>query len=245
MTKEHPLRSESPSVPSQGAVSQEDKPQTERSDSSSNNRFAKLWQLFQQRRFLNILTIGIVVIVVGWVAFREYRAAKNQECIEQMRFAETYFRQDSFEKAIKGTLGAPGFEQLVEEYGWTEAGNLCRLYLGLCYLKLNNPQAAAEVLSKYDPPDSYLGGAAYGALAGAYAELKDFTKAAYYYEKAAKIHRNSQTSPTYLLQAALSYELAKDNAKAAQIYEQILSEYPLANEANTAQKHLERVRLLK
>lgn len=182
-------------------------------------------------------------MVVGWVAFREYRASKNEECIEQMRFAESYFRQDSFEKAIKGTLGAPGFEQLVEEYGWTPAGNLCRLYLGLCYLKLNKPQEAVEILSDYDPPESYLGGVAYAALAGAYGELKDFSRAAKYYEKAAEIHNNSQTSPTFLLQAALSYELAKENIKAEKLYEQILKDYPNASEANTAQKHLERVRL--
>lgn len=203
----------------------------------------KLWRLFQQRRTVNIITITIVVIVVGWVAFREYRASKNEECIEQMRFAESYFRQDSFEKAIKGTLGAPGFEQLVEEYGWTEAGNLCKLYLGLCYLKTNKPQAAAEVLSSYDAPNSYLGGAAYAALAGAYAELKDFSRAARYYEKAAAIHNNSQTSPIFLLQAALAYELAKDLRSAEKLYQRILDDYPTASEANAAQKHLERVRL--
>lgn len=203
----------------------------------------KLWKLFQQRRTVNILTIAVVVIVVGWVAFREYRASKNAECIEQMRFAESYFRQDSFEKAIKGTLGAPGFEQLVEEYGWTEAGNLCKLYLGLCYLKLNKPQAAVEALSSYDAPDSYLGGAAYAALAGAYAELKDFSRAARYYEKAAQIHNNTQTSPVFLLQAALAYELAKDMRSAEKLYQRILDEYPTASEANAAQKHLERVRL--
>ncbi|MCS6895088.1 MAG: tetratricopeptide repeat protein [Bacteroidia bacterium] len=205
----------------------------------------KLWNLLQQRRVVNFITIGIVIIVVGWVAFREYRTSKNEECVELMRFAEAYFRQDSFEKAIKGTLGAPGFEQLVEEYGWTQAGNLCRLYLGLCYLKLNKPREAVEVLSAYDAPDSYLGGAAYAALAGAYGELKDFSKSAKYYEKAADIHNNSQTSPVFLLQAALSYELAKENDKAAKLYERILKEYPTAGESNTAQKHLERVRLLR
>ncbi|MCX8112334.1 MAG: tetratricopeptide repeat protein [Bacteroidia bacterium] len=204
----------------------------------------KLWRFLQQRRVANVIAVAMVVIGVGWIAFREYRNSKNAECVEQMRFAETYFRQDSFEKAIKGTLGAPGFEQLVEEYGWTKAGQLCRLYLGLCYLKLNNPQAAAEVLSDYDVPDSYLGGTVYAALAGAYAELKEFTRAARYYEKAAELHNNAQTSPTYLIQAALSYELAKENNKAMKLYERILTEYPLSNEANTAQKHLERVRLL-
>lgn len=203
----------------------------------------KLWRLFQQRRTVNIITIAIVVIVVGWVAFREYRASKNEECIEQMRFAESYFRQDSFEKAIKGTLGAPGFEQLVEEYGWTEAGNLCRLYLGLSYLKLGDFQAAADALSDYDAPDSYLGGAAYAALAGAYAELKDFSRAGRYYEKAAVVHNNSQTSPVFLLQAGLAYELAQDRQKAGKVYQRILDEYPGASEANAAQKHLERVRL--
>ncbi|MCS7297860.1 MAG: tetratricopeptide repeat protein [Bacteroidia bacterium] len=208
----------------------------------SEGVWATLWKRLQERRWTSILTIGLVVIVVGWVAFREYRNAKNEECIELMRFAEAYFRQDSFEKAIKGTIGAPGFEQLVEEYGWTPAGNLCRLYLGLCYLKTRQVGPAIEVLSAYEPPDSYLGGAAYAALAGAYAENKEFEKAARYYEKAASIHRNSQTSPPYLIQGALAYELAKKPQKAEKLYKRLLEEYPLSNEANTAQKHLERLR---
>lgn len=224
------------------AEEQVPKPEVEAS-SPMPKYWQRLWDLFRQRRVLNLLTIGVVLIVVGWVAFREYRATKNAECIEQMRFAETYFRQDSFEKAIKGTLGALGFEQLVEEYGWTEAGNLCRLYLGLCYLKIGQYQAAVDVLRDYDAPDSYLGGVAYAALAGAYAELKDFAQAAKYYERAAQIHRNSQTSPPFLLQAALSYELAKEPARAERLYQRILTDYPTSNEANAAQKHLERIRL--
>jgi len=92
-----------------------------------------------------------------------------------------------------------------------------------------------------DIPETYLGGAAYGALAAAYAETKNFAKAAKTYEKAAEIHDNSQTSPMYLLYAGLSYELAGEYRNAARVYRGLLARYPLAGEAPTAQKHLARV----
>jgi tetratricopeptide (TPR) repeat protein len=206
-----------------------------------STQWTLLWKKLTQGRLPTYLTLGVAVIVVGWLAYRQYLASQNEECLREMRFAESYFRQDSFEKALKGTATALGFEQLVEEYGSTDAGNLCRLYLGICYLKLNNPQAAIETLSDYDAPDSYLGGAAYAALAGAYAEVKEFTKAAHYYEKAAKLHNNNQTSPVYLIQAGLCYELAQEFSQAARLYERVVKEYPLAGEAPTAQKHLSRV----
>ncbi|MCX7605651.1 MAG: tetratricopeptide repeat protein [Bacteroidia bacterium] len=210
--------------------------------SSEEGRWVVLWKRFQQNRIVSIVSVLLVVLVIGWVAYRQYLATQNEECIREMRFAESYFRQDSFEKALKGTATALGFEQLVEEYGQTEAGNLCRLYLVLCYLKVGQYQAAIDALSAYDAPDTYLGGVAWSALGGAYAETKSFEKAAECYEKAAQIHDNTQTSPIFLLQAGQCYELAQSWKEAARVYERILKKYPLAGEAPTAQKYLYRVK---
>lgn len=201
-----------------------------------------LWRRFWENRYLAIGTTALVVALLGWLAVRFYLNSQNEACQLEMRYAEAYFRKDSFEKALKGTVQFMGFEQLAREYRWTSAGNLCRLYQGLCHLKLGQYEAAVEALEGCDIPKTYLGGAVYGALAGAYSELKAFDKAARAYEKAAKLHQNSQTSPLYLLYAGLSYELAKDFRSAARAYEQLLALYPLAGEAPTAQKHLERVR---
>lgn len=216
------------------------KPNTE-SQAAASPRWQALWQRFWQNRIVSIATTAGILLVVGWLAYRQYLSSQNEECLREMRAAESYFRQDSFEKAIKGTATALGFEQLVEEYGRTEAGNLCRLYLGISYLKVGQYEAAAQTLAAYDAPDSYLGGTAYAALAGAYAELKEFSKAAKAYEKAAKVHDNSQTTPVFLLQAGLCYELAQEWGKARETYQRIVREYPLAAEASTAQKHLARV----
>ncbi|MEN2992018.1 MAG: tetratricopeptide repeat protein [Bacteroidia bacterium] len=210
--------------------------------SEAANPLKALWRRFQERRWLSYATLAVVIVVVGVLSYWQYLRSQNEECLREMRFAESYFRQDSFEKALAGTATAMGFAQLVEAYPHTEAGNLCRLYAGLCYLRLNKPEAAVEMLAKYDAPDSYLGGIALGALAGAYAELREFKKAARYYEKAARLHRNSQTSPLYLIHAGLCYELAEEWEKAAKMYEEITHKYPMAMEFSTAQKHLARVR---
>jgi tetratricopeptide (TPR) repeat protein len=200
-----------------------------------------LWARFVSNRYVSIGTTVILLAVLLWIGARFYLSSQNKEALREMRYAEEYFRQDSFEKALKGSISFMGFEQLAREYRWTKAGNLCRLYQGLCHLKLGQYEAAIEALEGCDIPDTYLGGAAYGALAAAYAETKNFAKAAKTYEKAAEIHNNSQTSPMYLLYAGLSYELAGEYKNAARVYRGLLARYPLAGEAPTAQKHLARV----
>jgi tetratricopeptide (TPR) repeat protein len=200
-----------------------------------------LWSRFLENRYVSIGTSVALIAILLWIGARFYLSAQNEEALREMRYAEEYFRQDSFEKALKGSVSFMGFEQLVSEYRWTKAGNLCRLYQGLCYLNLGQYEAAIEALESCDIPDTYLGGAAYGALAAAYAETKNFSKAAKAYEKAAEIHQNSQTSPMYLLYAGLAYELAGDYKGAARLYRGLLNRYPLAAEAPTAQKHLARV----
>lgn len=200
-----------------------------------------LWSRFLENRYISIGTSVALIAIFLWIGARFYLSAKNEEALREMRYAEEYFRQDSFEKALKGSVSFMGFEQLASEYRWTKAGNLCRLYEGLCHLNLGQYEPAIEALESCDIPDTYLGGAAYGALAAAYAEMKNFAKAAKAYEKAAEIHHNSQTSPMYLLYAGLAYELAGDHKGAARLYRGLLTRYPLAAEAPTAQKHLARV----
>ena len=200
-----------------------------------------LWGRFLENRYVSIGTTVVLIAIFLWIGMRFYLSAQNEEALREMRYAEEYFRQDSFEKALKGSVSFMGFEQLASEYRWTKAGNLCRLYQGLCYLNLGQYEPAIEALESCDIPDTYLGGAAYGALAAAYAETKNFVKAAKAYEKAAEIHHNTQTSPMYLLYAGLAYELASDYKGAARVYRALLNRYPLAAEAPTAQKHLARV----
>ncbi len=200
-----------------------------------------LWARFLDNRYVSIGTGVILIALVFWLGARFYLSSQNEEALREMRYAEEYFRQDSFEKALKGSISFMGFEQLAREYRWTKAGNLCRLYQGLCHLKLQQYEAAVEALEGCDLPETYLGGAAYGALAAAYTEIKNFSKAARAYEKAAEIHDNSQTSPMYLLYAGLSYELAGDPKGAIAAYRRLLAKYPLAGEAPTAQKHLARL----
>ncbi|MCS7188680.1 MAG: tetratricopeptide repeat protein [Bacteroidia bacterium] len=223
-------------------MAEEQIPKPEVETPSQEGKWLALWHRLRQNRLASIVSAGLVVLVVGWIAYRQYLFTQNEECLREMRFAEAYFRQDSFEKAIKGTATALGFEQLVKEYGSTEAGNLCRLYLGACYLKTGKYEAAVEVLSEYEDEDSYLGGVAQAALAGAYAELKKFEKAAKLYEEAADIHHNSQTSPVFLLQAGQCYELSKDWERAMEVYEELIEKYPTAGEVSSAQKHLARLR---
>jgi tetratricopeptide (TPR) repeat protein len=100
-----------------------------------------LWARFVNNRYVSIGTTVILLAVFLWIGARFYLSSQNEEALREMRYAEEYFRQDSFEKALKGSISFMGFEQLAREYRWTKAGNLCRLYQGLCHLKLGQYEA--------------------------------------------------------------------------------------------------------
>ncbi|MGQ9863589.1 MAG: tetratricopeptide repeat protein [Bacteroidia bacterium] len=218
-------------------------PQSEYEEVSATSK-PSLWQRLFDPKFQKVLSgilTGVVLVIVAWIAYGRYQESQNEECQKEMFWAERYFRQDSFLKALQGSAQRMGFINLVEEYGSTPAGNLCKLYAGLCYLKLGKFSQAVEYLEDYDEPKSFLGAMAYHALAGAYAEVGEIEKAAKAYEKAGRIVPNSQTTPFLFLQAALLYEHINEKDKARRLYEEIIDRYPASQDKAAAEKHLARL----
>lgn len=218
-------------------------PQSEFEEVSDSPK-PSLWQRFLDPKFQKILSgifTGVIFVIIAWIAYGRYQESQNEECQKEMFWAEKYFRQDSFLKALQGSAQHMGFISLAEEYGSTPAGNLCKLYAGLCYLKLGKFSDAVEYLEEYDKPKSFLGAMAYHALAGAYAEVGEIEKAAQAYEKAGRTAPNSQTTPLLFLQAALLYEEIADKNKARKLYQEIIDHYPTSQDKVTAEKHLARL----
>lgn len=197
---------------------------------------------FMKLRWLPIaLLILVVLSVAGIMYYNTYQDDLQEEAADQATFAFEAFLRDSFQLAVTGDGQNPGFELLVDEYGSTPTGNLCRFYLGACYLNLDRYEEGVKMLQAYKKGDNLYAQAAFKGIAFGYEELGDFTKAANAYLQAGEVLDNEETKPYFLFEAARTYELAGNREKALEIYTRLYDLYPNATEASQAEKDIARL----
>lgn len=204
------------------------------------------------RKFIIGGGVALVVVVLGLVWWNNNRKATNMEAQEAMIRAVSWFEKDSINLAINGDGGQfPGFATIVEDYGGTPAGNLAKMYLGICYLKTNNLELGIEYLEDYKKSDDFMSGSAYASLGYAYEEKGDLEAAAENYLKAADIpEANEGTTPIYLMAAGRAYESlyfqnkqanGEYREKALEAYKRIRDEFPLSPDGRTIDKYIGRL----
>lgn len=193
----------------------------------------------ENKKSLGIIFGAIVLILLSYFGWKKYHIEPlDQEAQANMYFAESYFEKDSINKAIKGDGKHPGFESLVEDYGSTPTGNLCRAYLGLCYLQKGKFEDAIEQLEDFDAKDQYLGPVTTAAIGDCKMELGKTEEAIKYYIKAADMNKNEFSSPIILMKAGRAYESLNNFADAVKVYEQIKADYPDTKEGKDIDKYI-------
>ncbi len=198
------------------------------------------------QKILMIILIVIVAIILGFMGYKKlYLQPKEKEAMSQMYMAEMFFAQDSLDKALYGDGGFNlGFIDIANDYGITKSAKLANYYAGVCFLKKGEFEKAIEHLKNYSLDDHIIAAMALGAMGDAYAELKDFDKAANYYEDAANKNANEFTSPTFLFKAGLTYEILKDYKSALKVYNKIKAEYSNSAEGRDIEKYIARAKKL-
>jgi tetratricopeptide (TPR) repeat protein len=193
----------------------------------------------ENKKSLGIIFGAIVLIVAGYYGWKKfYIEPLETEAQTQMFMAESYFEKDSLNKAVNGDGQYPGFEELVDKYGSTPSGNLCRYYLGISYLNMGRYDDAIAQLDDFDAKDEYLGPVATSAIGDCYMEKGSTDDAIKYYIKAADMNKNEFTSPVILMKAGRAYESVNNFAEAVKIYEQIKSDYPDSREGKEIDKYI-------
>lgn len=200
--------------------------------------------LESNQKLISIVIGAIVVIAVGYLAFNKfYLEPRVQKAQDEMFQAQIYFEKDSFNLALNGDGNNPGFLDIIDDYGSTDAGNVANYYAGISYLHSGQFEKAIDHLKKFDTDDVLLGPIAVGAQGDANVELGKTDQAIDLYTEAYKMNDNELTSPIYMLKAA---ELLEGNNKAAEalkIYESIKEKFPLSNEGRNIDKYIARVKV--
>ena len=207
-------------------------------DSSAGR--AEAWVARNQNYILS--TIGfIVVIMLGYLAYLNFVAKPlNEESTNAMAQAQAYFKegmqdptlQDSlFTLALEGDGVAPGFVEIIENYGGSDAGQLAKYNAGMISLQQSNLEQAISYLDDFSTSDPILGALALGGIGDAFAELDQLEDALDYYQKAASFSENDFTTPRFLLKGAQVALAINENNKAANLLEKLKENYAAAPEA--------------
>ena len=201
---------------------------------------------------LLIAGIALIAITFGYMGYSKfYVAPKAERGAADMFMAEKYFEQDSFELALNGNASFLGFEEIVSDYGMTDAGNLAHYYAGVSYLRLGAAEAdsskaqvhfqdAIDHLKKFSSSSKMITPMALGATGDAYSELGEYAQAASYYMKAGSTSPNEYTAPMYLKKAGLVYEKMGDKAKALKAYQTIKADFGKTTIGGSIDKYISR-----
>lgn len=195
------------------------------------------------QKLIGIIIGAIVVVAAGYLGLNKfYLEPRTTEAQEQMFAAQNYFEKDSFNLALNGDGTNPGFLDIIDDFGSTDAGNLANYYAGVSYLNMGQYENAIEYLKKFDTDDVLLGPIAVGAQGDANLELGKTDKALDLYTEAYKMNENELTTPIYMLKAGELLENSNKAADALKLYETIKAKYPETNEGRNIDKYIARAK---
>lgn len=195
----------------------------------------------ENKKSLSIIGGAVLVVVAGYFGYMNFIVKPQQEsAVKEMFMAEKYFAKDSIDKALLGDGNFPGFLQIIDDYGSSQAANLSHYYAGMCYIKKKQWDEAIDYLKSYDAEDDITGALALGSIGDAYLEKGDKDEALNYYEKAAGWDDNDFSAPVFMKKAAMVHELNNDYKAALKVYREIKENYPASTEGREIDKFIAR-----
>lgn len=186
----------------------------------------------------------LVLIIAGFFAYKAYVTNQNEQAQAEMFQAIHYFEGGEYDKALEGDGNYPGFLEIIDDYGVTDAANLAHYYAGTVYLQKGSFNEAIDHLQDFSTDDLLVQSRAFALIGDAYMELEQYGQAAESYDKAANHKPNEFFTPIYLSKAALAYELNENNQEALERYTRIIEEYYGSNEYEGARKQQARLEAL-
>jgi tetratricopeptide (TPR) repeat protein len=201
-------------------------------------------QFLEANQKLIAIVIGaIIVVAAGYLGLNKfYLEPQSVDAQEQLFMAQNYFEKDSFNLALNGDGNNPGFLDIIDDFGSTDAGNLANYYAGISYLNMGQYENAISYLKKFDTNDLLLGPVSIGAQGDAQLELGKTDKALDLYTEAYKMNDNELTAPVYMMKAGELLESSDKNAEALKLYEIIKQKYPETTEGRSIDKYIARAK---
>lgn len=187
---------------------------------------------------------GLVILLAGgYLIYKNFVSGpKALKASEAMSQAEVFFANDSLDLALNGDGASAGFLKIIKTYSGTPAANLAHYYTGAIYLRKLDFKNAISHLEAFSTDATQIQSAAWRMLGDAYVNTGEKEKGAGFYEKAGKLNEKDEfTSSENLFRAAMAYEVAGKNDKAAEILKSLKEKYPKSSAGGLADKYLARL----
>lgn len=184
--------------------------------------------------------VAIVIVVLAIFGYKKWYQEPREEKAQAAIFrAEALFEKDDFATALNGNGNdVIGFLEVIDEFGGTKTANLAKYYAGVCYLNTGDFNNAIKYLGGFKSKDQLVKPLAMGAMGDANLELGNVAEAAKCYENAAKVSKNSFTSPMMMIKAAYAYEISENYTKALEMYKAVKADFPNSTEARDIEKYI-------
>ena len=184
--------------------------------------------------------LALVLAVPGYMYYQQQQSKQANKMLGQI--LPTY-EQGNYDQALNGAGERAGLLTISDEYAGTTAGNLATFYAANALYEQGKYDEALQHYQRFEKSNDFIGASAYAAEASIYESRGEYEEAGSKYEQAAAQYENKLTAPRYLLEAGQAYEDAGNYSAAEQAYEKIKEQYPEADEAETVERYLARVRV--
>jgi len=180
---------------------------------------------------------AIVVLVIAIMMYTTKLEEDNVAANQALAQAIPLYEAGNYQDAINGQPGTLfiGLKQIVDKYSGSANGEYAKIYLANSYYFIGEFKAALKVYEDFNGDDPILSASAIAGSANCYEELKNYSTAAKYYEKAATISEHNNQNAYYLLRSGINYISAGDKTSAKDIFEKLKNEYdgtPASREAD-------------
>ena len=189
--------------------------------------------------------LAIVLIVVAILGTRQYYLIPKEKEAQAVIFpGENYFAEQQWDVALNGNnADYIGFLSIIDDYKFTETAKLAKVYAGICYYHLNEPEEALKYLKKYKVNDKLFSPVLKGLIGDCYVDLGEISEGIKYFNRAASEANSDIISPIYLKKAGIAYENVSDFNGAIKAYQTIKDKYPNSQEASDIDKFIERAKM--
>ena len=184
--------------------------------------------------------LAVILVVGGAIGYYYYSTAQAEKAQSLMADASIFYMNSDYQKALKGSEEdfTVGFEQIIDNYSGTDAGNLAHYYAAVCEYNLGNIEQAVTYIEDYDIPEGILGVGPISFQGVLMTDLGNHAEAAQLYVKAAEWDQNESTTPYNYLEAANAYYDAGNQSEAKKYAQLIIDEYSNSNQTPQAQRIL-------
>src|SRR4030095_2661036 len=182
----------------------------------------------ENRKKLGIAAGIVVVIILAVFLYTSNRKAKNEEAETKLSVVLVLYQQGKYNEAINGdpATGVAGLNELVANYGGTEAGQTAKFFLANCLYNLKDYDNALKNYDDYSGGNDIIKASCISGIGAIYEAKGDLKKAGEYYEKAAKVNKELVTNQENLFYAVRVYTQINDKENANRVYKQLKEDYP-------------------